>query len=1349
MKKLFIVLFSLLMASFLLAETVQMTAERGVSVDVLRSNEEVTVLEFRLGSFDIETLEIDGNRYHRLLLEKEGFLLNEHEPELPYIARSIMVPDRAEKEIRFIGGNYQEFEMNIVPSKGNLLRNQDPEQIPYGFSDVYQNDGLYPGYYSELSEPYILRDFRGQTVRAYPFQYNPVSGKLRVYHNMLFEVVTVGESSINVIDRERNGYSRDFGEIYRRRFINFDQYRYVPLEEQGRIIVIAHDTFVDAMQPYVDWKTQKGIRTDIYPVSQVGTNPTAIKSFIQTEYDLNDGLTFVQLVGDAAQIPTFMVGGGGSDPSYSLLAGNDDYPEIFVGRFSAENVSQVETQVAKTINYERDITTTDDWFNTASGIASNEGSNPSDIQHQNGIRTRLLNYTYTHVDQFYAPSATAAQVTSAVNSGRGFMNYTGHGSNTSWSTTGFSNTHVNALTNDFMNPFIVSVACVNGNFTSTTCFAEAWLRATNNTNGNPTGAVAMYASTVNQSWYPPLTGQDEITDLLVEEEMNTIGGLFFNGSSEMMDVWGNQGISEFKNWTIFGDASLQVRSDAPQEMVVSHYNEILIGLDTFNVETNVEDALVSITHDGEIVAAGHTDASGDILLQLVDPPMYPTDLTLTITAYNKVTYITEIQVIPADGAYVVIHEVDVSGSGPDDSVNYGDVASVNIILRNVGVETANSVWASITTDDPYVEVLDNNQFFSNIAPGNNVFVVNAFSLQVADNIPDQHRVDLDLTITDNNEGEWTAEFHFLVNAPSLEAGTIVIDDSQYGNDNGFLEPGETVQITIPTMNQGSVTSPLVNAALISGSPLVTIDSDESVDLGVLFPDDTLYASYTITASEDLAEGSVITLGYLITAGGYAEQISFPLSLGAVVEDFASGSFDNFDWQFSGNLPWIIDSSVSHHGSNSARSGAIGHSQSSGMSVTIDVPSGGEISFYRRVSSEANYDFFRFYINDELQGQWSGEVAWSQVTYDVAAGVNTFFWTYVKDYTVSSGSDCAWVDYIEFPASGTVVSGPIAMANPSAIDFNTVYVGLSATENFWLRNFGDEELVGTIELDDEFELISLIPEIITSYSRNDNNRETYNYVVPPHQNIPFQLIYAPEMEGEYNGEMIITGNSINVDEFTIPITAIAECAAIPPANLQVDQTLEYIELVWETPDYPENAPTFDGVQSKPVQYRDEGMIELLGFNVYRNNELYTDDHIQDNYYHDTDYTGGETYTYYVTAVYNVGESEPSNSVQHTVVSVDNPLDVPLATELISNYPNPFNPETTISYSLKEQSNVVIEVYNILGQKIKTLVNEEMEAGLHSVIWHGTNDQGRNVASGIYFYRMNTNDYNRTRKMIFLK
>ena len=95
------------------------------------------------------------------------------------------------------------------------------------------------------------------------------------------------------------------------------------------------------------------------------------------------------------------------------------------------------------------------------------------------------------------------------------------------------------------------------------------------------------------------------------------------------------------------------------------------------------------------------------------------------------------------------------------------------------------------------------------------------------------------------------------------------------------------------------------------------------------------------------------------------------------------------------------------------------------------------------------------------------------------------------------------------------------------------------------------------------------------------------------------------------------------------------------------------------------------------------------------------------------------------------------------------DIPPITRLENNYPNPFNPETTIKFSLSTESMLRLDIYNIKGQRIKTLVNENMLPGRHEVVWNGLDDNNRTVASGIYFYRLRTKDYIQTRKIVLLK
>ena len=158
-------------------------------------------------------------------------------------------------------------------------------------------------------------------------------------------------------------------------------------------------------------------------------------------------------------------------------------------------------------------------------------------------------------------------------------------------------------------------------------------------------------------------------------------------------------------------------------------------------------------------------------------------------------------------------------------------------------------------------------------------------------------------------------------------------------------------------------------------------------------------------------------------------------------------------------------------------------------------------------------------------------------------------------------------------------------------------------------------------------------------------------------------------------------------------------------------------------------------------------DFVEYQIYRDDE-FLDSTIQLFYFDQGVPTG--TYSYYLTAEYSGDwESEPSNIVEidHTDA---NGIQIPIVNSLNGNYPNPFNPTTIISFSVAKTSSLVnLEIYNLKGQKIKTLVNEILSAGNHSVVWNGTDNKEKAVASGAYLYKMKTGNYVSTKKMILMK
>ncbi len=541
-----------------------------VQINVLEDSGDRIVLEYELTGYELVPVKIDGQDYVRPQLAGEAEIEAVGKPAVPHVCRSIAIPDKARMVLKVTEAAFDELhDVQVIPSKGALPRTINPADVPYTFGSVYGVDEWYPAEPATLSDPYIMRDVRGTVVKFNPFQYNPVTQVLKVCTKAVIEIESDGLDTVNVLNRGTRSVEKSlaFHQIYKKHFLNYQSggLRYTPLDEQGDMLIIAHDAWLSNVQPLVNHKNNGGINTTLVGVSTIGNNSTSIKNYIQSVYD-SSNLAFVLLVGDHTQVatPTVTVdySTGASDPSYSKLAGSDNYPDILVGRFSAETAAQVDTQVQRTVEYEQNAYMTQDWFKRAVGIASDEGTSgqgddgESDIQHMNNIRTDLLGYGYTTVNQIHDPGATASEVAAAVNAGRGLINYVGHGDTTYWGTTGFSVSNINALTNDNQLPFIIDVACVNGEFDGYTCFAEAWMRATHGS--EPTGAIGIYASSVNQSWASPMCGQDECNDLLVAEAYASLGAICFGGSCQMMDEYGSDGVDMFNTWHLFGDPSLKV-----------------------------------------------------------------------------------------------------------------------------------------------------------------------------------------------------------------------------------------------------------------------------------------------------------------------------------------------------------------------------------------------------------------------------------------------------------------------------------------------------------------------------------------------------------------------------------------------------------------------------------------------------------------------------------------------------------------------------------------------------------------------------------------------------------------------
>ena len=996
------------------------------AIVVLSNTQEAVKLSFELSGYFSEKT-IGGTK---ITIPGGVPILEKGSPELPIITRSIQIPDLAKMELKVLSSNFIDILVqDIAPSKGNLTRDINIQNVPYEKGIQYQEDSFFPNKISRMRDPYIIRTERGQTVVFQPIQYNPVRNILRVYTNIILEISQVGISSVNPLVRypNRNSGVREMEEIYKQHFINYASTtnRYEPLDEDGSMLIICYEPFIDAMQPFIDWKTRKGQRTELVSLSDIGDNADAIKSYVE-EYYYEYGLNFLLLVGDIAQIPSprFSEGAGSNSPSdtyYGFIPTGDYYPDVFVGRFSAENIGHVTTMVNRTIEYERYPDLDGTWYKEAAGFASDQGPGDDgeyDDEHMDIIRQKLLDYTYVEVDQVYDPSGSVADGEVAINEGLSVINYTGHGSSNSWGNgCPMNNTNVNSLTNSGMFPWIWSVACVNGEFHLGTCFAETWLRATNS-DGSPTGAVATLMSTVNQGWNPPMDGQDEMNNIFVESYSNnikrTFGGLSYNGCMEMNDNYGSQGNVETLYWTTFGDPSFVVRSDTPQEIIAVHDNIMIIGGSQFSVQTNSNESVLALSRDGILLGVATADADGLCVVDLDEPVNIPGTIDIVITSYNHVPYETEINVIAPDGSYMLLDGFTLS-QGTDESIIFTEIGELTTTIENVGTENSGSITATLISQTDNVNILNTVIEIEPVESGE-IITIGPFNFEVAINTADQDDVIFHLNIQDD-ENSWEYPINITVNAPAFQLASSFIFDGA----NGSLDPGESATLQLVLENIGS--------APLQYPTFSAYENDEYLTLGELTSDNAYYwdvgtsviLSTNITVSDIAPFGhSAITwVNIGILNSDYEFLFPIPLTVGMLMENFETIDFSGHDWQLAGQSDWYIQDDEVHDGNYAARSGDIGNSQFSEISVEYNVMNSGSISFAAKVSSEQGnsgtiYDYLTFYIDGEQMTLLGGELDWNEYSFMVSAGQHTFRWVYEKDTAGNSGDDCAWIDRIIFP-----------------------------------------------------------------------------------------------------------------------------------------------------------------------------------------------------------------------------------------------------------------------------------------------------------------------------------------------
>ncbi|HVQ00895.1 MAG TPA: C25 family cysteine peptidase [Candidatus Thermoplasmatota archaeon] len=547
--------------------SIQTTFTRGdvPTITVTVTPEEVTVGTTHLAGHDFATIAIGD----------EGVTTTLGQAQLPVISRFLEIPLGAQPRLVIDSVDWETTSLaayglpsQVVPVQPSLVK-LPGASVAFTMDPVYYAlDSFVPSTFAQITSLGDIRAYSVAFLSISPVQYNPTTGGLRVMTHCTLHVELPGSDLVHTASMIDRYDTPSFDAVYNNLFANpgalrGDDQR---TQRQEGYLIIVGDSLYDAIQPLADWKTSIGFDVTVTKTSEIpgGATKENIKEYIaDAYYNWTVPPAYVLLVGDVNSIPTW-IGTQTStctDLYYVTIDPGNYFADIIVSRFSGQTSDQITNMVDKTVFYEQGQFPDSSWIKKAAFMASNDNYQVSEGTHNYVIDTYMDPNNYTS-DKLYCHTyhATTQQVTDALDDGRSLAVYSGHGSETSWADgPPFSETNVNALTNDGIYPFVCSHACLTNQFTVGECFGETWLRAPHK------GGLAFWGATDYSYW-----DEDDILERNTfkawwEDGIDTIGGMTNQGLYYLYQHYSGGGMTKyyFEEYNVLGDSSVKIWHGTP------------------------------------------------------------------------------------------------------------------------------------------------------------------------------------------------------------------------------------------------------------------------------------------------------------------------------------------------------------------------------------------------------------------------------------------------------------------------------------------------------------------------------------------------------------------------------------------------------------------------------------------------------------------------------------------------------------------------------------------------------------------------------------------------------------------
>ena len=619
----------------------------------------------------------------------------------------------------------------------------------------------------------------------------------------------------------------------------------------------------------------------------------------------------------------------------------------------------------------------------------------------------------------------AQQVIRAINRGCYLIQHRDHGWNAHWYQPEIHTSDFGEINNINKLTYLISVNCRTGMYdNSGGCFIESLLRMTRSgQNAGIMGAIGPVGQTYSYANDIFLWGVWDLFDPTFLPEYGPfanhsdswmpafacVSGKYFLDTHVFPGTDDNMCTTTDNTFHTFGDAFIRVFTEIPQTISSTH-DENIQCFSPFHI-TAPEGSQIALTayqnRQWHILATATGTGEEQEITVMEYIPIGP--IHLTITGENLIRLEEDIPVIPFDGPFVVVDSIALNGSGL--MLPYNQMVHADINLTNVGLQGSANGMVDMLTNSEQMSITQGETSFDALAPNASQMIEDAFRFALSDDIHDLTRIPFTLS-THFGDETYTQEYEIEVLAPDIMAELIEIDDAQ-GNGNGRLDPGEFARLIFRVTNFGHY---------LANSPLVSLTNNENY-IQIITPETTIadlevneqaLLAFDVYSKHIAGEVPFVHLIFNTTINGLRWNQDIPCPIGYEAENFESNTFDPDFWTNDPIHPWSIVADHPYEGRYCAKSGAIVEDQSSALTLVFRSTESGNISFFRRVSTEANWDFLAFYIDGQEQERWSGEHWWNEFSFSTEPGQHIYKWIYTKDHTVNAGNDCAWIDYITLP-----------------------------------------------------------------------------------------------------------------------------------------------------------------------------------------------------------------------------------------------------------------------------------------------------------------------------------------------